>query len=213
MDETTPFNRFADYLRTKLVFAFLWFVGLHLIFDAINLERPLPSYSWVFLLVYLGAVYSICLKWKRLESFGWNRPKHWHFWLLAVCVGIVVVCMQVLLARIVGQQLQTGLSPVPVIVLSVTVGPIGEEILFRGWILSAQIRIMAWLGAHKGFANFVANLVAAVAFAWAHDQHDWYFLAVRTLWGVSFGLLRLRSGSVAVAAAAHSAANAAVVFI
>lgn len=86
-------------------------------------------------------------------------------------------------------------------VVVVTLGPITEELLFRGLLLSALLRRMR---------PFAAVLVSALVFAAAHlpDLHWlWYGVPNLALLGIAFAWLRLRSGSLWPAIIAHACNN------
>lgn len=86
-------------------------------------------------------------------------------------------------------------------VVVVTLGPLTEELLFRGALLSALLR-------HQ--RPFAAVLVSALAFALAHlpDLHWlWYGVPNLVLLGIAFAWLRLRSGSLWPAIIAHACNN------
>lgn len=84
---------------------------------------------------------------------------------------------------------QTG---VIVVIATVLVAPIVEEIIFRGLILSRLHRVMpGWL----------AVLVSALVFGICHGQAVW--MAYAFVLGVIFGFLALRSKSIWPSLAAH----------
>lgn len=86
-------------------------------------------------------------------------------------------------------------------VVVVTIGPLVEELLFRGVLLSALLRRLRPLA---------AVVLSALVFALAHlpDLHWlWYGLPDLALLGIAFAWLRLRSGSLWPAILAHACNN------
>ncbi len=80
----------------------------------------------------------------------------------------------------------------------VVAAPIGEELLFRGFLF-------------RGFASRLGPrpAIVATALAWAvlHVQYDWFGVVQILLIGLVFGYLRLRSSSVLLPMILHAAAN------
>ena len=94
------------------------------------------------------------------------------------------------------------------VVLQVTLGPVLEEVVFRGYLFT----LLMW-----SFDNLAAEsrsrltvIVSAVAFASAHLLQpgvSWLQFGCITFTGTLYGWCRCRSESVAPAAAAHAAYN------
>ena len=95
------------------------------------------------------------------------------------------------------------------VMLQVTLGPVLEEVVFRGYVftlLTWSIRRLA----DDGRRNRLVVVAAAVVFAVVHMSQPgvgWLQLACITSTGTLYGWLRCRSGSVAPAAASHAAYN------
>lgn len=95
------------------------------------------------------------------------------------------------------------------IVLQVTLGPVLEEVVFRGYLFT----LLTWSFrrlADDGGRNRLVVMVAAVAFALVHVSQpgvSWLQFGCITFTGTLYGWYRSRSGSVAPAAAAHAAYN------
>ncbi|HTQ53327.1 MAG TPA: type II CAAX endopeptidase family protein [Bryobacteraceae bacterium] len=92
-------------------------------------------------------------------------------------------------------------SAILLAVLGVTIGPICEEIVFRGFLQPLLVRS---LGAVAGV------LLAAVPFGLLHLQeygYSWRHALLITLAGASFGWMRQRTGSTKAAALMHASYN------
>jgi membrane protease YdiL (CAAX protease family) len=92
--------------------------------------------------------------------------------------------------------------------LQVTLGPVLEEIVFRGYLFAlvlwglAKIRSSRW--------DWCAVPIAAVVFAAVHLAQpgvSWVQAACISCTGALYGLVRYASGSAALAAASHAAYN------
>ena len=82
----------------------------------------------------------------------------------------------------------------------VIVAPLGEEIVFRGFLYRG------WARSRRA----VAPAIAAIAALWAsiHVQYDWFGMLQIFLIGLLLGWARWRSGSTVLAFALHGLANA-----
>jgi membrane protease YdiL (CAAX protease family) len=87
-----------------------------------------------------------------------------------------------------------------VVLLSVTaLGPITEEVLFRGYLQSGAVGL---LGRRTGV------VVVAIAFGLVHVNVGWYAFLPITALGLFFGWLRERTGGLAAPILAHCLHNA-----
>jgi uncharacterized protein len=88
-----------------------------------------------------------------------------------------------------------------VALFAITLGPLCEELVFRGFLLPLFAR-------HWGVA--AGLLLTSVPFALLHGPQygwAWQHLVLITVVGVSFGIMRLRSGSVAASTVMHASYN------
>lgn len=142
------------------------------------------------------------------RSMGWQPPPG-GLWRSALW-GIVLAWGAVFLGALLQPPdvktpfqdlLQDPVSLVIVGVSSVTMGPLCEELAFRGFLLPLLVRS---LGATAGIA------VSAAPFALLHGfQYAWTWqgLVVIFLAGVAFGWTRHRTGSTAASAVMHCCYN------
>jgi CAAX protease family protein len=92
-------------------------------------------------------------------------------------------------------------EPLPLLLIAlVVVAPLGEEFLFRGFLLPGL------LGSRLGPSGAIA--VTAVAWAGLHFQYDLYGMATVAASGVLLGVVRWRTGSLWMCALVHALMNA-----
>lgn len=174
------------------------------------------SKAWIAMLLFyalwFGALYTM-LKiaygrpfWK---SLGWKPPRNGI--LLAIAGGPVLA----IAVGIAGNLLHTPIidtpfrklltEPLSVFlfgVFSMIIGPVCEELAFRGFLMPLLVRSF---GAAIGIAG------AAIPFALLHgDQYawTWQYVVLVALAGAAFGWLRYRTGSTMASALMHSTYNA-----
>ncbi|MEW9623636.1 CPBP family intramembrane glutamic endopeptidase [Rhodanobacter geophilus] len=166
----------------------------------------------------LGALWAVRARWPRLWSqavppgFGFAAPAA-AYCVAAVALGLVVPLLGGKLTELLAhghavpqdvKQLGEGASTgfrIALTLVVASIGPLVEELLFRGVLLSALLRHLrtAW-----------AVLASAALFALVHlpDLHWlWYALPNLALLGVVLAWLRLRSGSLWPAVLAHAINN------
>ena len=158
-------------------------------------------------------------KWPQLwplaqpPGFGFTLPRNLRFLALAAVAGLAAPIVGSLLTQwlahghTVTQDIQQlgGNTPlglrIPLMLVVVSVGPLVEELLFRGVLLSALLQ--RW---HVGCAVTLTSL----AFALIHLpglQYQWYALPGLALLALVLAWLRLRSGSIWPAVVAHGVNN------
>src|SRR6185437_10590101 len=98
------------------------------------------------------------------------------------------------------------------IVLQVTLGPVLEEVVFRGYLFAFLMWFLTRAAIGAGRDRLVV-VFAAVVFAVVHLARpgvSWLQLACITSTGTLYGWIRCRSGSTAPAAASHAVYNLAL---
>ena len=133
-----------------------------------------------------------------LRALGWTVP-HRRFFGIAIIAGLAAASAVSLVVRVAGMRIIA--EPAAVAVLIVTIGPIVEESFFRGFL---QPSIATIAGAVP------ALIVAALGFAAVHGPVTVLQFTCFTATGVAYGLLRLRSGSVAAPVVMHASYNLAL---
>jgi len=164
------------------------------------------GYLFWFIFLYL----LLRLKYGRpfWESLGWLRVSErlwwWAGWgaLLAIAISLAGTLLRtpdldMPMKRLLGDRMSVLLIGVA----AATVGPVCEEIAFRGFLMPLLVRSM---GAPLGI------VLSALPFALLHGPQyawSWRHIVLITIAGVAFGYTRYRSGSTAAAAVVHAAYN------
>ncbi len=183
-----------------------------------------PAMQSIMVMVSLG-VAAVCVfllvrqKWPQLcfqaqpPGFGFSLPQRQSYFALAVLVGLAAPVLGGLLTQwfaqghSVTQDIQQlgGRTPlslrIPLVLLVISLGPVVEELLFRGVLLSALLR--RW-------RVIPSVLITSVLFALAHLsglQFQWFALPQLMLLALLLAWLRLRSGSIWPAVVAHGTNN------
>jgi membrane protease YdiL (CAAX protease family) len=175
-----------------------------------NAIRALAFQSAIYAIL-VGALYMvITFRYRRpfWLSMGWVVPQRGKWWCIlggpALAIGLSIL----------GVFLRTPVIPTPVESLisgggslflvgffAVVLGPVFEELLFRGFLQPLLQRALgAWL----------AILLAAAVFALMHGQQyqwAWQELLVVGLAGAAFGYARYKTGSTAAGALLHGGYN------
>jgi membrane protease YdiL (CAAX protease family) len=149
----------------------------------------------------------------ELPGFGFTPSKPVAIYLVAIVLGIMMPFVGGLLTQWLAQGHQVSqdikqlganaslLVRLPLALLVVSVGPMVEELLFRGVLLSAVAR-------HVGHGWAVA--LTALLFACVHLPDLgflWYALPNLALLGLILGWLRVQSGSIWPSVIAHGMNN------
>jgi len=154
-------------------------------------------------------------QWPRTQppGFGFSPPSSAHWYAIAAVTGLVMPLVGGKLTELIAhghavpqdvKQLggQAGLVfRLALTLVVISIGPVVEELLFRGMLLSALLRHLrtAW-----------AVPASAALFALVHlpDLHWlWYALPNLVLLGMALAWLRLRSGSLWPSVVAHGCNN------
>jgi len=175
-----------------------------------NAVRALAFQSAIYALL-VGALYMvIAFRYRRpfWQSMGWVAPQQGKWWCIlggpALAIGLSIL----------GVVLRTPAIPTPVESLisgpgslflvaffAVVLGPVFEELLFRGFL---QPLLQGAVGA------WAAIVLAAAGFALLHGQEyqwAWQQLLVIGLAGMAFGYARHKTGSTAAGALLHGGYN------
>ena len=122
--------------------------------------------------------------------------------------GFVAGVVVFTIASLGGQEVKLS-DEASLVMLQVTLGPILEELVFRGYLFA----LLAWSfrrALNRVPANWAIVFTAAVVFALVHLAQPgvrWLQIVCIVSTGVLYGWHRCRSGSTAPAAASHAAYN------
>lgn len=149
----------------------------------------------------------------KLRSMGveyadW-KPVPARFWSWAIALGMAAGTVGIALAHLAHSRINVA-ENWRVFLLQVALGPVLEEVLFRGYL----IRLLLWvLKVRTGKSVIGATVVvmaSALAFGTIHllrPGTSWKEVAMISGVGVIYGSLRMSSGSSATAAVAHALYN------
>ncbi|MEO8777737.1 MAG: type II CAAX endopeptidase family protein [Rhodanobacter sp.] len=187
-----------------------------------TLQQPGMQALLVMLVLGLAAATIMLLvrqRWPHLWSlahppgFGYVRPEQGRYLLLAVIIGLITPLVGGWLTHWLAQGhpvtqniSQLGESTplgwrIPLVLLVVSLGPLVEELLFRGLLLSALL---------QRWGRVAAIGLSSLVFAMAHlPGLSWQLFALPDLILLALALawLRLRSGSIWPSVVAHGANN------
>jgi membrane protease YdiL (CAAX protease family) len=153
-------------------------------------------------------LYACIGKGQIFRYLGWVKPRRPAHWLYAIAGGSISAFLVIELMRFAGKSL--GTAPLSELLYGVTIGPIIEELIYRGAAFSV-IYISACSVA--GLAKLRIALPIAVSsllFTWSHTWImglPWLLIFAM---GVVYALMRWRSKSTATAAAMHTMYNAVI---
>jgi membrane protease YdiL (CAAX protease family) len=145
---------------------------------------------------------------KLFEYVGWVKPRQRVFWINAILSGVAGAIATISIMHL--ARVSLGSAPTGELMFGLTVGPIVEEMVYRGAAFSA---IYVTAGSSKWLTSariVVSIFVSALLFALSHGLH----LSLRTLlifgMGLGYGTLRWRSNSTAASALMHLSYNAVI---
>jgi membrane protease YdiL (CAAX protease family) len=131
-------------------------------------------------------------------------------WVLASATGLLAGMAVFVIGILSGQNMRLG-DNWRLIVLQVTLGPVLEEVVFRGYLFSLLMWVLGRVAICGRYQLTVVS--AAVIFAVVHLSQpgvSWLQLACITSTGMLYGWVRWRSGSTAPAAVSHAVYNLAL---
>ena len=141
------------------------------------------------------------------EKFSSNTAARTN-WVLAAVSGALAGIIVYAIGTASGQHMRLG-GNWHLIALQVTLGPVLEEVVFRGYLFAFLMWFLTRASVDAG-RNQLVVVFAAVVFAVVHLAQpgvSWLQLACITSTGTLYGWIRWRSGSTAAAALSHAAYN------
>lgn len=142
------------------------------------------------------------------KAIGWNvrvRGIDWAFGLGLVVAAFTIALGILLKTPKVASPMDAIMKDprnVPVVALfATTLGPIAEEIIFRGFLLPLLARSMG---------KVLGVILSALPFALLHGQQyawSWQHVMLIMVAGCAFGIAKLKTGSTAYATLVHSGYN------
>lgn len=186
------------------------------------MQQPAMQTTLVMFSLGVAAALLFLLVWRRWPrlcfqaqppGFGFTLPERQSFLLLAVLVGLAAPVLGGLLTQWFAQghpvtqdiQQLGGRTPlglrIPLVLLVISLGPMVEELLFRGVLLSALL---------QRWRAVPSVLISSALFGLAHLsglQFQWFALPQLILLALLLAWLRMRSGSIWPAVVAHGTNN------
>jgi membrane protease YdiL (CAAX protease family) len=161
--------------------------------------------------LFVSAFLYFCVdKGELLSYFGWSNPRRSIYWLCAPVAGAAAALAVIGIVRHAGLGL--GADTPGRLLYGVTIGPILEEVLFRGVAFSAicvtasSIRVLA--RTRIVLAISLSSMFVAVAHTTTVGVPWVVFLGM----GICYALFRWRSNSTATAALMHAAYNSVIAY-
>src|SRR6202008_1596213 len=134
--------------------------------------------------------------------FGWVHPRRRVFWLYALLAGTAAATLVIAILH--AEHTPLGHTPPATLLYGVTIGPIIEEILFRGAAFSVIYVTAASIKGLLGLRLAIAIVLSSLLFAVAHTRTMGIPWVVFFGMGTLYALLRWRSNSTAAAALMHA---------
>jgi membrane protease YdiL (CAAX protease family) len=174
--------------------------------SAISVKPTTLGLALVLTFVLLIYAYRVLGTTPWLRRLGWVAPRAKGFWLYGVVAGGVASAAVWGIARLSHLSLG-GVPPPNVLLLASSSGPIVEEMLFRGLLFWVIFELLRRRGVSKSVAGVTTVLLIAVCFALAHTDRIGIRFFATILTGITFGWMRVQSGSTAAAAVMHAVYN------
>ena len=217
--ETRAFWSFEDLALFLSAILPAWLAGMLLVQFGQALAPAAFSNNAVRALVFQGVIYAlligalymlIAFRYRRplWQSMGWVTPERGAWWCvfggpaLAIALSALGEAMRAPAIPTPVEDLISGRGSLLLVAFfAVVLGPLFEELLFRGFLLPLlQLSLGIWL----------AILLTAAGFALLHGAQykwSWQHLLLVGIAGIAFGYARYKTGSTAGAALLHAGYN------
>jgi membrane protease YdiL (CAAX protease family) len=142
-----------------------------------------------------------------LDHARWRSANRMN-WVIAGASGVLAGIVVFVIGTAAGQNMRLG-DNWKLIALQVTLGPVLEEVVFRGYLFAFLMWLFSRMRNSTG-QSWLVVLLAAVVFAIVHCAQpgvSWLQLACITSTGTLYGWIRRRSGSTAPGAVSHALYN------
>jgi membrane protease YdiL (CAAX protease family) len=155
-------------------------------------------------------VYACVDRGQLFAYFGWVHPRRRIFWLYALLAGVAAAALVIAIVH--AEHTPLGQTSPATLLYGVTIGPIIEEILFRGAALSVIYVTAASIKWLLRLRLTFAIVLSSLLFAVAHTRTMGISWLVFFGMGMLYALLRWRSNSTAAAGLMHATYNAVIAF-
>jgi membrane protease YdiL (CAAX protease family) len=161
--------------------------------------------------LFVGILVYACIDRGQLFAyFGWVHPRQRIYWLYSPVVGAAAATLVIAILH--AKHTPLGQTSPATLLYGVTIGPIIEEILFRGAAFSAIYMTSASIKELLGLRLAIAIVLSSLLFAVAHTRTMGIPWLVFFGMGTLYALLRWRSNSTAASALMHGMYNAVIAF-
>jgi membrane protease YdiL (CAAX protease family) len=167
-----------------------------------------PTSLGAFALFVSILVYACVDRGQLFAYFGWVHPRRRTFWLYALLAGAAAAALVIAILHV--EHIPLGHTSPATLLYGVTIGPIIEEILFRGAAFSVIYVTAASIKGLVGVRLAIAMAISSLLFALAHTRTMGISWLVFFGMGTLYALLRWRSNSTAAAALMHATYNAVI---
>jgi membrane protease YdiL (CAAX protease family) len=158
----------------------------------------IASVAVIFLYACLG-------KWQIFTYLGWVAPRRWGYWLYAIFAGAAGAGAALFLLH--GTGLSVGSAPATELLYGVTLGPVVEEVIFRGAAFSVVYVTACSAKVLTRWRIGISVVLTSLLFVWSHTRSIGIPWIVIFSMGIAYALLRWRSNSTAAAALMHATYN------
>jgi membrane protease YdiL (CAAX protease family) len=155
-------------------------------------------------------LYGCIGKGQILNYLGWRKPRRRAYWFYAVAGGSLCALLVIELVRITGNSL--GVAPPSELLYGVTIGPIIEELIYRGAGFSVIYVTACSMESMRKLRIVLPIALTSLLFAWSHTRTMGLTWLVLLEMGFVYALDRWRSNSTATSAVMHAAYNATVAY-
>jgi membrane protease YdiL (CAAX protease family) len=153
-------------------------------------------------------VYACVDRGQLFAYFGWVHPRRRIFWLYTLLAGAAAAALVIAILH--AEHTALGHTSPATVLYGVTIGPIIEEILFRGAAFSVIYVTAASIKRLLRLRLAIAIVLSSLLFALAHTRTMGIPWLVFFGMGTLYALLRWRSNSTAAAALRHATYNAVI---
>jgi membrane protease YdiL (CAAX protease family) len=203
------FSRLLDstpnYVEVTAVLA-VALIGRLLLLPAFWKASPQACVAAALLVPVL--LYACVEKGQLFAYLGWMRPRHRVWWAYAPTGGILAALVVIWMIRVAG--LSPGTDAPGRLLYGVSVGPIMEEVIFRGAAFSIIYVTASSISSLAQWWTALSIAASSVLFALANTTIIGIPWLVFFGMGMLYALLRWRSNSTATAALMHATYNAVI---
>jgi membrane protease YdiL (CAAX protease family) len=142
---------------------------------------------------------------KILTFLGWIKPRRPVYWLYALLAGVAGALVVVAILHLTRTPL--GSTSANVLLYGATIGPILEEVLYRGAAFSVVYVTACSFRTAMHWRIVLAIVVTSLLFVMSHSFTigiPWFTILAM---GSAYGVMRWRSNSTAVSALMHASYN------